>query len=309
MELSVGVDVGGSHISCAVVDLDKSEIIRDTRIEMPVDNKGSAEDIIENWATAIRKSMRTMDPDQIKGIGFAMPGPFDYVKGICLIEGVPKFEKLYGTKVGEAISLALGLRTDQHVRFMNDAHSFGVGESRAGSAAGSNKSVSITLGTGFGSAFIENMVPLVSGDSVPELGYIYHITYKDGIADDYFSTRGFLRRYKELTGKDADGVKTLAEEASNDEDIMQLFREFGSSLGEFLAPILNKFDAEVVVIGGNISRAFDLFGASMEKELRKNRCESLVHTSLLKEDAALLGSAFLLDDEFWDAVKGSLHEL
>jgi glucokinase len=309
MEYSIGVDIGGSHITCALIDLEKNEIIRETLTEMPVDNQGEAHEIIETWSKAIRRSMRNIDSDQIKGIGFAMPGPFDYVNGICLIKGIPKYEKLYGINVGTEISLALGLTEDQSIRFMNDAFSFAVGESIAGQAAGSTKSMAITLGTGFGSAFIDNHVPVVTGDSVPRLGYVYHIKYKDGIADDYFSTRWFIRRYKELTGKDAAGVKSIAVEAIGQENVREIFKEFGSSLGEFLAPILNRFGATVLVLGGNISRAYDLFGPSLESGLQRKNCTSKAYTSLLKEDAALLGSAYLLETEFWDAVKESLRYL
>ena len=63
-------------------------------------------------------------------------------------------------------------------------------------------SLSITLGTGFGSAFISNRIPIVDGPLVPRLGCVYHLPYRDGIADDYFSTRGLLGRYKKLTGKE-----------------------------------------------------------------------------------------------------------
>jgi glucokinase len=304
---SIGVDIGGSHISCAAVDLQNRKILRETLTELPVDNKGEAEDIIDTWSDAIRRCMGKLDASQLKGIGFAMPGPFDYVNGICLIKGVQKYEKLYGCNVSEEISKSLDLKADQSVRFMNDASSFAVGEAWAGMAAGSNKSMAITLGTGFGSAFIENTVPVVTGDSVPMMGCVYHIKYRDGIADDYFSTRGFIERYREINGKDTQGVKSIADEAVGNAQVQNIFTEFGRDLGGFLAPFLIKFRAGVLVIGGNISRSFGLFGPSLEKALIENDCQTKTYTSVLKEDAALLGSAYMLDNDFWDAIKGSLQ--
>ena len=307
MKFSIGVDIGGSHISCAAINLQSREILRETLTEIPVDNKAEANEIIDTWSEALRTCIGQIDSEYLEGIGFAMPGPFDYVNGICLIKGVPKYEKLYGTNVGEEIGKSLGLKPGQGVRFMNDASSFAVGEAWAGKAAGSSKSMAITLGTGFGSAFVENNVPVVTGDSVPDLGCVYHIKYNDGIADDFFSTRWFIGRYKELTGKDADGVKPIADQALINEQVNGIFTEFGNSLAAFLAPFLNKFGAEVLVIGGNISRAFDLFGPSLEAGLKGENCLAKAHTSVLKEDAALLGSAYLLDNNFWNAVKGSLQ--
>ncbi len=306
-EFSVGVDIGGSHITCAAVDLDRKKIIRHSLTEKPVNNKGSATEIIDSWAEALSLTLEKTGHKNLRGIGFAMPGPFDYVNGVCLIKGVPKYENLYGTDVGEAISAVLNLPAGMPVRFMNDASSFAVGEAWAGRAAESNRSMAVTLGTGLGSAFIADKVPVVRGDSVPELGCVYHIGYRDGIADDYFSTRWFIKRCKEITGKEMDGVKDIAELAASDERVKDIFDEFGSSLASFLSPYLIKFGAEVLVLGGNISRAYTLYGAAFETGLKKNNCDTLPLISELREDAALLGSAYLLDDSFWSGVKGSLQ--
>lgn len=304
---SIGVDIGGSHITSAAIDLERKEIIRDTIVEKDVDNKGTAREIIDRWSESLSETIQRAGKEKIAGIGFAMPGPFDYVNGICLIKGVPKYEKLYGTNVGEAISEALGLSPDIPVRFMNDASSFAVGEAWAGRAADSRRSMAITLGTGLGSAFIADKVPVVTGDKVPELGCVYHISYRDGIADDYFSTRWFTKQYKEITGRDSSGVKDIAEAAESDSRIKNIFVEFGTSLAFFLSPYLKDFGAEVLVMGGNISRAYDLFGPALEDELERQECNTVPLLSELKEDAALLGSAYLLDDSFWSSVRGSLQ--
>lgn len=304
---SIGVDIGGSHISCAGIDPREGKIIRDTLVERPVNNKGTAAEITDSWAAALAATIGRAGDRDLKGIGFAMPGPFDYVKGICLIKGVPKYENLYGTDIGKAISSALSLPAGMPVRFMNDASSFAVGEAWAGKAAGSSRSVAVTLGTGLGSAFIADKIPVVRGDDVPELGCVYHIGFGAGIADDYFSTRWFTDRYRQITGREAAGVKEIAGAAVYDETLENIFVEFGTSLASFLSPFLIKFDAEVLVLGGNISRAYDLFGKEFENELKNQGCNTTALLSELREDAALLGSAYLLDDLFWERVKGSLQ--
>lgn len=306
MRYAIGVDIGGSHISCAVVNLETREILRETVAGRPVDNKAAADFIIETWAGAIRESLSFIDIKDLSGIGFAMPGPFDYVNGICLIKGVPKYEKLFGTDVGRAITVALGLSRDIPVRFMNDASSFAVGEAWAGKLSGFKRTMAITLGTGFGSAFIENRVPVVTGDKVPHLGCVYHIAYREGIADDYFSTRWFTSRYFEMKGREAGGVLELTKMAAEDTEVKKIFSEFGDNLGSFLASWLLKFETEALVIGGNISRSYDLFGDNFQRKLSENGCLVKIFPSELMEDAALLGSAYLLDNEYWVNVKDSL---
>jgi len=88
--------------------------------------------------------------------------------------------------------------------------------------------------------------------------------------------------------------------------VADLFADFGDNAGLFLAPWLKKFRAEILVIGGNISLAYNLFGDVFEERLRKENCNCEVAISKLKEDAALLGSAYLLDDDFWKSVQHAL---
>ena len=175
-----------------------------------------------------------------------------------------------------------------------------------GSASEVSRSLSITLGTGFGSAFISNRIPIVDGPQVPKLGCVYYIPYKDGIADDYFSTRWFLGRYNSITGRELSGVKEIADLAATDKVASGLFLEFGDELGLFLAPYLKNFKAELVVVGGNISHAYNLFGGILEERLKKENCNCSVTISKLKEDAALMGSAYLFDDNFWKDVQHAL---
>lgn len=189
---------------------------------------------------------------------------------------------------------------------MNDVSAFAVGEALVGKASSAGRSMSITLGTGFGSAFIDQKIPICDGPEVPRLGCVYHLPYGDNIADDYFSTRWFLGSYKKLTGKTLSGVKELSDLAETDETVLKLFTEFGNNLGRFLAPWLIKFRAEIIVVGGNISNAYKFFGQTFEESLRREGCSCQVALSELKEDAAFIGSAWLLDEKFWKDIQHAL---
>jgi len=304
--IAIGADIGGSHISCAAVDIKTFGIIDDTRTEREVDNKAEASSIIAIWSQAIDDVIKKIPVDSLKGIGFGMPGPFDYVKGISYIKGVAKYEKMYGCNVKNSIADSLSLPNSFPIRFMNDVSTFAVGEALVGKAADYKRSMSVTLGTGFGSAFIADRIPIVDGYEVPKLGCVYHLPYGNKIADDYFSTRWFIGRYRELTGKQLSGVKEFAELAGSDKIVTDLFTEFGTNLGIFLAPWLKRFRAGIVVVGGNISNAYDLFGDIFEKSLENEGCTCRVALSELKEDAAFIGAAYLLNDTFWKDIQHAL---
>jgi glucokinase len=304
--IAIGADIGGSHISAAAVDLTSGNVLRETLTEKAVNNQAQASEIIAVWASCLAGVLKKVPADRVKGIGFAMPGPFDYVKGICYIKGVSKYENLYGFNIADAIISILKVSDDFKVRFINDASAFAVGEAWGGKASLVRRSMSITIGTGLGSAFISDKIPIVDGEEVPRIGCIYHLPYKDSIADDYFSTRWFIGSYKKITGKEIKGVKEMADMAVTDKIAMELFNDFGKRLGHFLAPWLIKFRAEILVVGGNISSAYHLFGDVFEQTLLKEKSTTEVALSELKENAALLGSAYLFNGKFWEAVQPAL---
>lgn len=307
---AIGVDIGGSHISCAVIDLEKEIIIRGSYATQKVDNQASADNILENWAIALKKSIAYIDRDQLAGIGFAMCGPFDYVKGIALFnEAVAKYQNLYGINVAIRLKEILGLEKASDFRFMNDASAFAIGEAWMGKASKVDRSISITLGTGFGSAFVDQGVVVVDRNDVPELGCVYHLPYKGEIAEESFSTRWFVKQYAEKTNHQLSGVKEIADKVTTDVKVKEIFNEFGENLGEFMGPWLKKFDAKALVMGGNITGAYNLFGKHFEENLKKQNITTTVHISDHMEDAAIIGSARLFDPVFWEKIKPLLSKM
>lgn len=306
---AIGTDVGGSHISCALVDLEKGELVKGTHSEGDVDNKADKESILKGWASVLSKSMNAIDKDELAGIGFGMPGPFEYENGIGRFEMVDKYESLNGVDVASKLKDLLGLDESTPMRFMNDASAFAVGEAWLGSASGAVKNMSITLGTGFGSAFVDSGVPVVEGDSVPKMGCVWHLSYADGIADDSFSTRWFIKRYKEETGLEVSGARPIAEAATTNPKAAEIFTQYGNNMGEFLGPWLKKFDAKVLVIGGNVTGAYNLFGPAFEAALKLQGANTRIELSSLKEDAAIIGSARMLNPEYWETIKSTIPKM
>ena len=301
---SIGVDIGGSHISCAACDLVDRKILMETFSDNEVNNQGTADEIINVWVQTLKDTIRKTGKDKINGIGFAMPGPFDYANGIAwFTHDIKKYENLHGLDVVEAMRKQMNLPQEFPIRFIGDATAFAIGEDWIGKASGTKSSLSITLGTGFGSAFIKNHLPVVNGGEVPRMGNVYHLPFEGSIADDYFSTRGLLNRYKAKTGKQLPGVKQLAELAPNDPIANEIFIDFGHKMGVFLKPWLISAGVEALVIGGNISNAFNLFGNSLQKYFNDHGIKTKIELSELKETASMIGGAVLIDNEFYERVK------
>ncbi|MDR0542470.1 MAG: ROK family protein, partial [Dysgonamonadaceae bacterium] len=229
----------------------------------------------------------------VSGIGFSIPGPFDYSRGISKIEGVQKFNALFGLNVKEIFRPILNEQTG-FTAFINDATAFALGEYYAGAAKGSNRCLAITLGTGFGTTFLVDGIPQVkANEEIPANGYLYNIPFKKSIADDYFSTRWFLNTWREITGENADGVKEIAQYAQQgNQQAKAVFEEFASNLSDFLNPWLRQFRPDTLVIGGNIARASTLFLQSLiSKPENKNITEINIRISELWDHASLAGAA------------------
>ncbi|HEY4109754.1 ROK family protein [Puia sp.] len=202
-----------------------------------------------------------------------MPGPFDYPNGISMISGLAKYERIYGINVREALRERIAGDCIP-ICFENDAACFGLGEARSGAAKPYRKIIAITLGTGFGACFIDNKQLLTAGLGVPPNGYLYNIPFHAGIAEDYLSARWLLQACP------AGNVQEIAERATKDEKAAAAFRQLGKNLNAFITPWIKRFEADALVIGGSISRAFALFGPELHLDVPVIISENTEHVAI-----------------------------
>jgi glucokinase len=298
-QIVLGTDIGGSHITCQLFNLTTGKPLSDTRCRIEVDCHALKNEILTKWISAIHTALKDYSLSTLSGIGFAMPGPFDYPNGIAWFNGVQKYEALYGVNIRNEIQERLNLPDSVPVHFLNDASCFAIGETWLGEASNYKRIIALTLGTGFGATFINDGLPLAGTEGIPDDGFLYHIPFQDSIADDYFSTRWFLNTYLKVTGVQAKGVRELFIMAHSKPIIAGIFQEFGKNLGEFLAPWIKKFSADCIVLGGNISKSLSFFKPDMEVQFKKNNLHPVILLSKLGENAALIGSARLCSKDYY----------
>ncbi|WP_300904908.1 ROK family protein [uncultured Alistipes sp.] len=291
---AAGVDIGGSHVSSTVVDLLTGELMS-SPLSTPVDCTAPATEILDAWARNIRQTVAT-SALPVGQVGMAFPGPFDYERGISLIDGVQKFDRIWGLDVAASLRDRLtGCGCGPlRLRFVNDAAAFALGECLGGATRDAERVVALTLGTGVGSGFVADRRLVERGDTVPAHGWVYHLPFEDGIADDAFSTRWFRRRWHYLTGETIDGARDAARRAEEgDTTARRLFEEYGTRLGAFAAPLVERFGGRTLLLGGNIARAWELFGPALEERLAVAGCRAEVRRSALLDRAAMIGAASL----------------
>jgi predicted NBD/HSP70 family sugar kinase len=254
----IGLDVGGSHVSASVIDMDSTEELSLVIHHKKLDSSSSTTNILQTIGSSINELLSK--EKNIEAIGIAFPGPFDYEKGVSAIAGVGgKFAATFGVDVGQALKNICKCN-ETVITFSNDAHCFAVGANYKFNLCGTRK-IFLTLGTGFGAAFMEKELLLTQSPDMPSSGTFYDQPFLNSIADDYFSTRWILNEYKLRTKKEITSVKEFANSGTILADT--IFAQFGRNLGAFLLPWLQQFKCDELVIGGNIARAYTLFGPSL----------------------------------------------
>jgi glucokinase len=280
-EVVLGIDIGGSHITLAMVDLDTKKIIEPSYHRIHVNSWADSDGLIISWAEAIQGVCKEANI-AVPRIGIAMPGPFDYENGISYIRGNNKYDSLYGLNIIQLLAQKLNIDA-ANIRMLNDAAAFLRGEVFAGAGKNADRVIGLTLGTGLGTAVYNN--------GIARDGELWNSPFKDGIAEDYISTRWFVKRYFELTGINILDVKALKEIAAESDAAKNVFKEFAHNLGLFIQIFTEAEHPDVIVLGGNITNASPLFLSHLNKFLLQQNINVPVSISKLGENAAIMGAA------------------
>jgi len=290
--LIAAVDAGGTYLKAGLVG-DDGEIVEGSLLSRPSDSNGDADRILARLAeclSALLDSARRHDAS-VTGFAFAYPGPFDYAGGRSLMRH--KYPSVYGVPLISAVSRLLRL-PDVPTLFCHDIHAFAFGVYSSGEAGEAKSLFCVSIGTGVGTGWIQNG-RIVAGDDGGPKWSIYSRPYSDGTLEDVVSARGIMRRYRELVGGDVECDPETVALKARDGDIQaaEVYRELGSALGHIIQPILKEIEADVLLFGGKIALALDLFAPALEDALLDLPNLS-IRAAADPDIAALKGAAALL---------------
>ena len=301
----LGIDIGGTNIRGAVID-DEGQIIKKEHTASHA--KEGIERLIENLSNFINRFKDL----EIDGIGIGIPGIMNSKKGI--LTQAPNIKGVNNFPIVEVFNNQVSLGVP--IIFENDANSAAIGEYWKGAGTEVDSLVILTLGTGLGGGIILNGKLWSGSDGMA--GEIGHMIVNpdgppcncgnNGCLESYVSAEA-LRRQVNHDLK----LKELLKDISPDdipEELMRLamegnkrareiWKNFGTWLGIGIASITNLLNTEMVVIGGGISNAWDLFIEQAEKELKKRGLNAptkslSIERALLSDDAGIFGVSYLV---------------
>jgi len=277
--LVLTLDAGGTNFVFSAV---KSGVVVGEPVTLP--SMGDDLDSCLDQITGGLQELHNSNGREATAISIGFPGPADYRLGIIgECNNLPAFR-------GDGV--ALGPMLEHHfdlpVFIRNDADLFALGESLAGALPDTNQALEgsgstlryknllgITLGTGLGAGIVANG-RLHEGDNSAsaEIWALRSKLHRDSPVEEDVSIRALRRVYAEIARMPADEAPqpdVLAAIARNQHKghasaARESYRRFGEALGDTIANLLTIVDG-LVVIGGGISLAHDLFMPALMQEI------------------------------------------
>ena len=287
------LEIGGTHVTAIRVSSAPWALVPGSLTRISLNANDPADQLLDDIAAAADALGNGHRSDW----AVAIPGPFDYAQGIGLFSDVGKFDTLRGVDLRHGLTTRITPRPSR-VRFLNDADAFGVGEYAVGAARGHDRAVCITLGTGVGSAFLDRGEPVNAGPMVPPDGSIHLLLHAGRPLEETVSRRAIRAAYARAAGvaEEAPDVRTIAARARGGERLAQrvLHRAF-AGLGAALAPVLERFQASILVLGGSMAGSWDIVAPAIGDGLSSVQPSldlSAIRRAERADDAALLGAAY-----------------
>jgi glucokinase len=245
--LRIGVDLGGTKLCGAVVDAE-GRVVAGPMLEA-TGRERPPEAIVAALVDLVRR-LESVSPRPVEGVGIGVPTTMDAAGRLVACPNLP-------TMGGVAIRAELEPRLGRAVVLDNDANCYALGEWRAGAGRGTRDCCCVTLGTGLGTGIIlDGRLRRGAHGCAGEMCYS---PYAELQVEEVVSGLGITRFYRERTGEELDAPQVAARARLGDPAAAAVWQGYGTALGCALCYAVNLLDPEVVVLGGGLTEAWDLF--------------------------------------------------
>ncbi|MET9882633.1 ROK family protein [Streptomyces sp. NPDC006430] len=265
--LRLGFDVGGTNVRAGLVRADGTLAAPLYDVPREGDLIRQLADAAEEFHAAARRAGRS-----IAGAGIALPGSLDPDTGV--VSSAPGAVELLGL---DPRDIVLGPVTVTHV--VNDADAALLAEWCHGAARGARHAVGVFAGTGIGGGAVVDGRPLLGATGLAgEVGHLPLVPDGPdcpcggtGCLEQAASGTAVARWYVVRAGRKLPGgaAEVAAVARGGDRLAQQAFAEAGAWLGVGVAALVNLLNPQVVVVGGGMAAAWDLFGAVLEDTARR----------------------------------------
>lgn len=316
-QLYVGVDIGGTTIKIAIIDLEGNIV---DKWEIPTNTSNGGVYITRELAASIKSKVAASNYtyEDLIGIGMGAPGFIEMETGFIYKAINIGWENF-------PLKDELEKETNLSVIVDNDANIAALGEMWKGAGDGAKDLLAVTLGTGVGGGIITNG-NIVHGTN-GMAGEIGHITSapndgyqcncgKKGCLETIASATGIARIAKEgleehknstlfaLYEKTGEISSKDVFDAANsgDEWAINVIDHICFHLGLAIANLANAINPKKIVIGGGVSKAGDTLLKPLKQYFEKFALPRVSEgadfaIASLGNDAGVIGGAWLIKEK------------
>lgn len=249
----LGVDLGGTQMRMAAVTA--AGVLATPMFAVPTGKQFSAENLHDHLQALHAQVQTEIRAQPIAAIGFGITG----LVGTTTLTAADFLPLLNGVNIVALAQESLGYPA----KIENDARCFVLAETRFGAARGARHVVGITLGTGAGGGVIVDGKLLRGAHA--NAGEIWSIPLRDKWLEHFVSTAGLVQGYKDAGGEavEVDAAKIAELARVGDDAARAAFQSYSADVAILCETIRALLDPDVVVIGGSIAQARDVFGEEL----------------------------------------------
>jgi predicted NBD/HSP70 family sugar kinase len=264
----IALDIHPLQTTVAVTDLG-GKIVAQNVVELPADPKKAIQPII----AAIRKLIAAHSDKSFDGIGISLPGRADPIREEPIFAPNLKWPI---SSIKSRIQNATGLRVEMD----NVANACALSEVWFGDSDGVHDLVVVNVSEGIGTGIFANGQLLRGANGMA--GEFGHVQMEingprcgcggRGCWETVGSNRAGLRYYEEMSGaaSPASFAALVKMAQSNDTNAVKALEKMSSFLGRGLRMIASALAPSEIVIVGDITAAWYLFGPIVEAEMKQN---------------------------------------
>ena len=295
--MRLGVDLGGTKISAAVLDPAGSVVAR-RRIPTPLGDYAAVVDGVAGLVRTVEAELATP-----VSVGVGVPGSIDPVGAEIRNANTVA---LNGRPLGEGLSAAL----DREVRVANDADCFALSEAADGAGARDRVVFGAILGTGAGGGIVVDGRLLGGPNAITgEWGHIplpwprpeelpgpACYCGRFGCLEMFVSGPGLERDHAERTGSRLSPADLAALAAAGDDEATLTMLRHADRLARSLAVVINVLDPDVVVLGGglsNLSHVYTLVPDLWDRYVFADAVRTGLRPARHGDDSGVRGAAWL----------------
>ncbi len=295
--MRIGVDVGGTKIEAIAIDTSGRERAR-RRVATPAGDYRGTVDAVRGLVLGIEAELGA--PARV---GVGMPGAVSHATGLVKNANSTHLN-------GRPFVADLAAALQREVRVENDANCFALSEASDGAGAGHRMVFGVILGTGVGGGIVHDGRVWVGPNSIagewghnelpartePHLPDTQCWCGRTHCVETYLSGPALAKDHARGAPVHVDALGVVAMARAGDAAAQATLDRYCNRLASALAAVVNLLDPDVIVLGGGLSNADELYAATaslLPRHVFSDRCTTPVLRNRHGDSSGVRGAAWL----------------